>query len=114
MELTLGEPAQGPVLERPRLSVGEGGPVGAQRAGTVDGPDVGRGRRADRDIDAELLAALAPQGLGLGLAGLDLAARELPPARERLRVGALRREDSRRVTTDDCGGDDEHTQREAR
>ena len=55
-------------------------------------PKLRRGREhlgaeeaTDRDLDAQLLAALAHQRVGVGLTRLDLAARELPTAR-RLRA----------------------------
>jgi len=87
VELSGGQPAQlVVVLERAWLALDERGNVHVQGEA---GSDVGRAEQlTDGDPDTQLLAALAGQGAGRGLAGLDLAAGELPAAGERGRCAA--------------------------
>ena len=73
-----------------RLIGGQGSLVHAQDARRVAGDrQVFAQPGAHADGHAELFAALAYEGLLLGLTGLDLAARELPPTGEGCRRGTL-------------------------
>src|SRR5690606_32719702 len=83
-----GEPQRGEVLPPDpaellaavRARALAGGPRAAEEAEHQRAGPRGPHERADLELDAELLAQLAPQGGGIVLAALALAPRELPPA----------------------------------
>jgi 4a-hydroxytetrahydrobiopterin dehydratase len=77
-----GEPSQRTVLEGYRLALDHAREPDAEHSVLADRP-VTADPRAQHHVDAEFLATFADQGGFVGLAGVDLAARQLPSAGQR-------------------------------
>jgi hypothetical protein len=105
VQLVVGEPAQLGVLKGPRLvAVDNGREVDLEQGATVAQPHVAPDARADFYAYAQFLITFADQRLDLGLAGLHLAASELPLAGDLGRIRPFAREYA--PTGDDRGADD--------
>src|SRR5215468_4012813 len=86
------------------VAVQQGGRVDAKDEAAVRHGDVAAYALADAYAYTQFFGALTGERLGLGLAGLDLATRELPAAGRFRRIGTLAGEHS--AVADDRGADD--------